>query len=103
MNEAQRRELRAAQAWAQDMLAKRSGLKRVPLVIGIEELDSITVQDLVEWAEGVRAQVPPEHWSDSRLEIEDGFLSGYYARPETPEERDADAHYQKLKSIGGEN
>lgn len=105
MNDAQRRELERAKAWAADMLVKRGSTKRVPLVIGLEELDGITVLDLVEWAESIRAQVPPAFWSESKLEIDygggeyGGALTGYYDRPETDADRKTDDHYQALAQI----
>lgn len=73
--------------------AHKSSMLRIDLDVGVMDLDGLNVQELVEWAEGVRESVPEQWRQFSKLEWEggggeySGMLSGYYERPETDQDR----------------
>lgn len=105
MNAAQQREIERAKAWAAEQLAKRKGTTRVDLEISLWDLDGLTVDELVEWAQGIRDQAPEAHRADCKLNYQSGgddaaaSLDGHYYRTETDADRAADSHYQNLKAI----
>lgn len=102
MNAAQQKYIERAKAWAAQQLAERNRMMRVGLEIDIDHIDGATVNDLVAWARDICDRVPAEYRASSKLEVEYGcsvMITGYYIRPETDAERDADKPYQDLKAI----